>query len=56
MNSHSWLSAVPPSNSAGPIERAGLTEVPSSGMPTRWTTVSATPMARPAVVAFATGR
>ncbi len=37
MNSHTWLSAVPPTTSAGPRLRAGLTEVPVSGMPMRCT-------------------
>ena len=32
----------------GPSERAGFTDVPSSGMPIRWTAVSARPIARPA--------
>ncbi len=41
-------SAAPPSNRAGPIDRAGLTEVPSSGIPTRWMTVKVSPIARPA--------
>jgi hypothetical protein len=34
--------------SAGPIERAGLTEVPVMLMPTRWIATSVSPMARPA--------
>jgi hypothetical protein len=34
--------------SAGPIERAGLTEVPVMLMPTRWMTTSVKPMASPA--------
>ncbi len=54
MNSHTCDSAVPPSNRAGPNERAGLTEVPVSGMPTRCTAVSARPMARPARAGVAT--
>ena len=33
MNSHTWLRAVPPTNRAGPRLRAGLTDVPSIGMP-----------------------
>ena len=32
--------------SAGPIERAGLTEVPVMLMPTRWMTTSVKPMAK----------
>lgn len=31
-NSHSCSSAQPPTNSAGPVERAGLTEVLVTGM------------------------
>ena len=45
MNSHSWRIASPPANSAGPIERAGFTDVLSTGMLTRWIRVSARPMA-----------
>ena len=52
MNTHSWDNAVPPSNSAGTKERAGLTEVPSNGTATRWQAASAMPMARPAKPAF----
>ena len=48
MNSQTWASGSPPANSAGPSERAGLTEVPVSGMPTRCTAVSARPIASPA--------
>ena len=33
--------ASPPANSAGPSDRAGFTDVPVSGMPIRWTAVSA---------------
>ena len=49
MNSHTWLSAVPPTISAGPRLRAGFTEVPVIGMPMRCTTVSDSPMTIPAV-------
>lgn len=28
MNTHNWLSALPPSNTAGAMLRAGLTDVP----------------------------
>src|ERR1700722_11303765 len=38
----------PMPTSAGPIERAGLTEVPVMLMPTRWITTSVSPIARPA--------
>ncbi len=53
MNSHTWLRAVPPTTRAGPRLRAGFTEVPVIGMPTRWTTVSVSPMAMAAVAALA---
>ena len=45
MNSHSWPMASQPANSAGPIERAGFTEVLVTGMLTRWIRVSARPIA-----------
>ncbi len=32
MNSQSWLIAAPPENRAGPMERAGLTDVPVTGI------------------------
>ena len=38
-------SAQPPTNSAGPVERAGFAEVFVTGMPTRWISVSPSPMA-----------
>ena len=53
MNSHTWLSAVPPTTRAGPRLRAGLTEVPVIAMPMRWTTVRLKPMTMPAVAALA---
>lgn len=40
--------------SAGPRLRAGFTDVPVSGMPTRWTTASAMPMGRPSKPTTAT--
>ena len=40
-NSHSCSSAQPPTNSAGPVLRAGFTEVLVTGMLTRWMSVSA---------------
>jgi len=56
MKGHSWESAVGPANRAGPIDRAGLTDVPVSGMPTRWMTVRTRPMARPATPGVASTR
>ena len=48
-NSQSWPSAhpLPPKASmiAGPVERAGFTDVLVTGMLTRWISVSARPMA-----------
>ena len=44
-NSHSWPSAQPPANSAGPVLRAGLTEVLVTGIQIRWISVSARPIA-----------
>jgi hypothetical protein len=55
MNSHTCLSAVPPTMSAGPKLRAGFTEVPVSGMPIRCTTVKVRPITTPAVPALPTG-
>ena len=43
--SQSWLSAQPPTNSAGPVLRAGLTDVFVTGIETRWISASASPMA-----------
>ena len=37
--------AQPPTNSAGPVLRAGLTEVFVTGMLIRWISVSPSPMA-----------
>ena len=31
-NTHTWAMAQPPANSAGPIDRAGFTDVLSIGM------------------------
>lgn len=47
MNSHSCDSAVPPSNSAGPMLRAGLTDVPVIGIHTMCMSTSVNPMASP---------
>ena len=45
MNSQSWPRASPPANRAGPIDRAGFTEVLVTGIDTRWIRVSARPIA-----------
>ena len=45
MNTQSCASAVPPSNRAGASERAGLTDVPVSGMQTIWISTSVRPIA-----------
>ncbi len=44
-NSQSCCSAAPPTNSAGPVERAGLTDVLVTGIEIRWIKVNASPMA-----------
>ncbi|MCY1250766.1 hypothetical protein D9M72_644350 [compost metagenome] len=44
-NNHSCCSAQPPTNNAGPVLRAGLTEVLVTGMEIRWIRVRARPMA-----------
>ena len=46
--SQSCPSAQSPTNSAGPVLRAGFTEVFVTGMLTRWMRVSASPIAMPA--------
>ena len=51
INTHNWHKACPPNTKAGPKLRAGLTEVPVSGMPIMCTNVSVKPMTRPAIVA-----
>src|SRR5437764_607630 len=48
MNSHTCDSALCPTMTAGARLRAGLTDVPVSGMPIKCTIVRATPIARPA--------
>ena len=53
MNSQTWLRAVPPTIRAGPRLRAGFTDVPVIGIPTRCTTASPSPMAMAAVAGFA---
>ncbi len=42
--SHSCASAQPPTNTAGPVERAGLTERLVTGMPMRWMSVRPSPI------------
>src|SRR5262245_16200107 len=44
-NSQSCAIAQPPTNSAGPVLRAGFTDVLVTGIETRWINVSASPMA-----------
>ena len=44
-NSQSCCKAQPPTNKAGPVLRAGLTEVLVTGMLTRWMSVRPSPMA-----------
>ena len=44
MNSHSWTIASVPAKSAGPIDRAGLTEVPVAGIATKWIAASVRPI------------
>ena len=46
MNSHSWAMASTPAKRAGPIERAGFTEVPVSGIVAKWIIASDRPMAK----------
>ena len=48
MNNQSCFIASDPANSAGPIDRAGLTDVPVRGMPTMWIATRVRPIARPA--------
>ena len=45
MNSQTWPSGAEPANSAGPIERAGFTEVFVTGIDTRWIRVRPRPIA-----------
>lgn len=45
-NSQSWDRAQPPTKRAGPVLRAGLTDVLVTGMLIRWIRASANPMAR----------
>ena len=43
--SQSWTIASVPAKTPAPIERAGLTEVPVSGIATKWIIASARPIA-----------
>ena len=52
-NSQSWVIYSPPANSAGPVLRAGLTEVLVTGIDTKWMMVSASPIGMPAKPAAA---
>src|SRR6516164_4078895 len=52
-NSQSWPTYSPPANSAGPVLRAGLTEVLVTGIDTRWIKVRARPIGMPAKPAAA---
>ena len=47
-NIQSWPRYSPPANSAGPVLRAGLTDVLVTGIDTRWMSVSASPIGIPA--------
>lgn len=48
MNTHSWESASPPTNKAGAILRAGLTDVPVNGIPNKWIKTNVKPITSPA--------
>lgn len=52
-NNQSWVMYSPPANRAGPVLRAGFTEVLVTGIETRWMMVSARPMGMPAKPAAA---
>ena len=45
MNNHSCAMASTPAKRAGPIERAGFTDVPVRGMVAKWIIASVRPMA-----------
>src|SRR3546814_8873809 len=45
-NSHNCCNAQPPAISAGPVLRAGLTDVLVTGMQIKWISVSDSPIAR----------
>src|SRR5260370_9729374 len=47
-NTQSWLTYSPPAKRAGPVLRAGLTEVLVIGIEIRWMRVSARPIGMPA--------
>ena len=44
-NNHSCSIAAPPTNNAGPVERAGFTDVFVTGIEIRWISVRHRPMA-----------
>ena len=48
-NSQSCESALPPEKIAGPRLLAGFTEVPVTGIATRWISIRVTPIANPAM-------
>lgn len=52
MNTQSCRRATPPSKTAGPNARAGLTAAPVSVRPTSWVAARANPIATPAVPGF----
>ncbi len=47
-NNQSWPTYSPPAKRAGPVLRAGLTEVLVIGIEIRWMSVSARPIGMPA--------
>ena len=47
-NSQSWFKAVPPTKTAGPKLLAGFTDVPVTGMTTRWIRTRLSRMGMPA--------
>ena len=52
MNSQTFFKASPPIISAGPILRAGLTDVPVNLIPNKWTSVKESPITMPAIFSF----
>ena len=47
MKSHNCVNAIPPPTKAGPILRAGFTEVPVIGIHTMWIKTKVSPIASP---------